>query len=236
MEKWKNIDDTNGYYLVSNKGRVKSLKSNALEGGVILKLQTCKKGYQRVGLSINKKPKLYSVHRLVAIAFVKNHNNKEQVNHIDGVKTNNNVENLEWCTNQENMNHAIGVLNTYEKNQVKGEAVNFAVLTEEQVKLIPEYLLTKTAKQISIELGVGHTTITEIVAGRSWAHLKLKFPLLKDKKRNGNAPYPHIYQEKKGTFKWEISKQVNNKRKFYSKCGFSTAEEALTHLNINRPV
>ena len=67
----------------------------------VLKQQKTKKGYLRVEI----RSRGFAVHRLVAMAFIENPENKEQVNHIDGNKQNNNVENLEWCTNQENHTH-----------------------------------------------------------------------------------------------------------------------------------
>jgi len=66
-----------------------------------------KKGYPIVYLRKNGKSHVLTVHRLVATAFIPNPDNKPQVNHIDGNKTNNYVDNLEWCTNSENMDHAI---------------------------------------------------------------------------------------------------------------------------------
>ena len=63
-------------------------------------------GYLCIGLTKNKVQQKYQTHRLVAMAFINNHSRKEQVNHIDCNKTNNNVSNLEWCTPKENMLHA----------------------------------------------------------------------------------------------------------------------------------
>lgn len=107
-EIWFRIDNC---FAVSNKGRVKSLARDVPNHtGIIhkperiLKLQTDHKGYARVSLG---KRKTLAVHRLVAKSFIPNPQNKPQVNHIDGNKQNNCVENLEWCTNQENQIHAI---------------------------------------------------------------------------------------------------------------------------------
>lgn len=107
-EIWFTLDDC---YAVSNKGRVKSLARDVSNHtGIIhkperiLKQQTDRKGYARVSLG---KRKNLAVHRLVAKAFIPNPQNKPQVNHIDGNKKNNCVENLEWCNNQENQIHAV---------------------------------------------------------------------------------------------------------------------------------
>ena len=102
IEIWKNIQGYEGLYQISNLGRVKSLHYNKEK---ILKPNKYGAGYYGVALSKNNKHKRYSIHRLVAIAFIPNPNNLPQVNHKDEDKTNNRVDNLEWCTNEYNMNY-----------------------------------------------------------------------------------------------------------------------------------
>jgi len=99
-EIWKKIRNYENYY-VSNFGNVKNSKDR------ILKSKLNKWNYLQVVLYKNGKSKTLYVHRIVAEIFIKKIKNKTQVNHKDGNKLNNNVENLEWCTAKENINHAI---------------------------------------------------------------------------------------------------------------------------------
>ena len=114
LETWRDVVGYEGYYKVSNIGRVKSVERKIWNGkgyktefSRILKQALNYKGYPIVYLSKESKQKTVSVHRLVALAFISNPQNKPQVNHIDGNKKNNNVSNLEWCSNQENQLHAV---------------------------------------------------------------------------------------------------------------------------------
>ena len=94
MEIWKNIEEYPDYQ-VSNLGRVKSLRYNKEK---ILKLQSDKDGYKQVNLFNSRGSKTLKIHRLVATAFLDNPNNYPAVNHINEIKTDNRVENLEWCS------------------------------------------------------------------------------------------------------------------------------------------
>ena len=108
QEIWKSVPDTNDNYQVSNLGNVRSRHNkytHKIDDYKLLKPYKTKKGYLSVKIKEHKTAR--PVHRLVAQAFIPNLENKPQVNHIDGSKENNNVNNLEWCTNQENCIHAV---------------------------------------------------------------------------------------------------------------------------------
>jgi hypothetical protein len=108
-EIWLDIEGYEGYYQVSSKGRVKSLRRKDKRGHNlqerILKLGLVGKGYHAVKLCKAGIKKTALVHRLVALTFIPNPENKSEVNHKNGVKTYNFVVNLEWATSLENMKH-----------------------------------------------------------------------------------------------------------------------------------
>lgn len=105
-EIWKDIKGYEGKYQISNTGYVKSLDFNHTGKEKILKNKVNYKGYCFVTLYKENKQYYPRIHRLVAETFIPNPDNLPQVNHIDGNKSNNSVENLEWCTNLENIRHA----------------------------------------------------------------------------------------------------------------------------------
>lgn len=102
-EIWKKV---NGFpdYEISNYGRIKSFKFKKPR---ILNPSIHNRGYRMTGLSVDNKQHMFLLHRLVACHFVDNPDNKKQVNHIDGDKENNHASNLEWCSLNENISHAI---------------------------------------------------------------------------------------------------------------------------------
>lgn len=114
LEIWKDIKGYEGLYQISNFGRIKSLPKKRINGTnfyiqkeKILKLQLKTKRYLGINLTKNKMHKNFLVHRLVAEAFIDNPYDLPQVNHKDCNKLNNNINNLEWCTQEENLNHAL---------------------------------------------------------------------------------------------------------------------------------
>lgn len=104
-EIWLPINGYEGLYEVSSFGRVRSLNYSRTGQTRILVSAQKKNGYLQVGLFKNRKRKNYKVHRLVAEAFIPNWFDDKQVNHIDEDKTNNRVENLEWCSAKYNINY-----------------------------------------------------------------------------------------------------------------------------------
>lgn len=100
QEVWKNIEEYKGLYQVSNLGRIRNSKNK------IMRQYKNHKGYLIIQLSKEGRSKTLIVHRIVAKAFIPNKNNKEQINHINCNKNDNNIKNLEWVTNKENKKHA----------------------------------------------------------------------------------------------------------------------------------
>jgi hypothetical protein len=102
-EQWKAVADSNGEYQISDHGQVKSHKRGKER---ILKPSLTGSGYPAVLIYLpNKKTKCQKIHKLVALAFIPNPENKPQVNHKDGNKSNNHIDNLEWATAKENLQH-----------------------------------------------------------------------------------------------------------------------------------
>lgn len=115
MEIWKDIKNWEGYYKISNKGRVFSVRNN-----LIRRNSVASTGYHQVCLSSPHKKITLTIHRLVAEHFIPQENERNYVNHIDGDKANNSVNNLEWCTQKENILHSYAIgLSKNQKNDKK---------------------------------------------------------------------------------------------------------------------
>ena len=128
VEIWKDIKGFEGFYKVSNTGNIYSVKrrdSRGIKiGGLTLKPTCCKDGYLKVVLNKNGMRYYKRLHRLVAETFIPNPNNFPQVNHIDEIKDNNNVKNLEWCTSRYNNNYGTRIERSARTKSKKIRAVN----------------------------------------------------------------------------------------------------------------
>jgi hypothetical protein len=170
-EEWRDIAGYEGVYQVSDLGRIKRCARITKwrdVGERILKHSTCRIGYSLVVLCVHNKAKTFSVHRLVAIAFIPNEKEKREVNHIDGVKSNNAAFNLEWCTRTENVRHAnkTGLIN------IKGERQHLSKLNEEKVRRIRLMAtLGVEAKFMSNHFKVSVSAINAVISRFTWKHL-----------------------------------------------------------------
>ena len=166
-EIWKPIVGYEGSYEVSSLGRI---KSTLYAKERILRLQN-RLGYKRIALRSGLVRKTKSVHRLVAEAFIPNLKNKPEINHKNGIKTDNRVENLMWVTAKENTIHAhsnglVPVLLGEQRHNSKLK--NFMVM---RIKLMLE--LGTKPKDIGRIFNVTAQAIDHIKCGRSWTHIKI---------------------------------------------------------------
>ena len=167
-EIWKDIPDYEGWYQISNLGRVRSLdryvNGNGITckkqkmRGVILKPMKDKLGYLRVHLKKNTKNKSFLVHRLVAISFIPNPDNLPYVNHIDENPSNPNVNNLEWCTEQYNVCYGNGVAKTAKSKWRR------VIQYDKEMNEIARFDSLKAA---SAHIGIAQQNISAVCRGRA---------------------------------------------------------------------
>ena len=136
IEEWRDIKGFEGCYQISNLGNVKSFKNPKEE--VILGKRKHHKGYIETMLCEKSKQYIFKVHRLVAIAFIPNPENKPTVNHEDGDKLNNNDWNLKWSTYAENNAHAVlsGLNNKIKNSSLKKEIMEIKSMLSKVLKIL----------------------------------------------------------------------------------------------------
>lgn len=172
QEVWIDIEGYEGIYMVSSYGRVKSLtridSGGHKRNGAVLKESNSRHGYSSVWLCKFGISELHLVHRLVAINFLDNHNSYPVVNHKNGIKSDNRLENLEWCTYSYNSKHAF---NTLGRKPTKPNIGRFSDLNYHSKPIIQlskdgiqirEFACAMDAKR---ELGVNNTKICEVLKG-----------------------------------------------------------------------
>ena len=167
-EVWKDIAGYDGFYMVSNTGKVMSVggRCGTSRNPLMLKQSANHDGYLKVRLLYNGKDVTAKVHRLVAEAFIENSDGKETVNHKDGNKQNNHVDNLEWADRSEQMYHAYryGL-----KPRMNGEKCPAAKLTNEQAQEIRR-LYKRNSKEFGTvalgrKYGITNAAVGRIVRG-----------------------------------------------------------------------
>lgn len=173
-ERWKAIPSYEGLYQVSSIGRIRSLSRvtphNHLLQGKFLKISPSDEHYKTVSLTKNNITKTYAVHVLMCLAFLgPKPSASSEVRHLDGVKINNDLNNLRWGTKIEN-----GRDSTLHGTRC-GEASGCTKLTEELVKLIKKDLNSKKLSQTKLadKYKTSRSTIRNINCGYSWGHITI---------------------------------------------------------------
>ena len=238
MEYWKNLqkEDLEGEiwktikncpnYNISNLGRLKSLKwtkgsyYKVEDYPLIMKQSLNHKGYCQTHIKdFNGKDIPVRIHRLVGEAFIENPNNLPQINHLDTIKTNNTVNNLEWSINLDNMRHAIE--HGLRIDLAKGEKNGRALLKENEVIYIYTNPDRLTSKQLSDKYNVKMQTLLGIYSNKNWTYLT------KDLKKchiNSNDRFIKIQYNDKKYFTNKLSDVVN-----ISKLSLYKIRESIQH-------
>lgn len=163
MKDWKAIKGYVGKYIVSRQGLVKSLQKNI---ALTLRTELSLRGYRVVKIY----GKTHLIHRLVAMAFIRNPSNKPCINHKNGIKTDNRVENLEWCTYSENLKHAydnnIRLPNYGEKNG----AAKLNRWQVQRIRLMAEIGNISQDKMAKI-FKVARHTVSNVLERETWKHI-----------------------------------------------------------------
>lgn len=159
MEIWKDIKGFENYYEVSSLGRVRRLYKQ----GYKYRKPVSQHGYNHVTLSKNGTWSKFQIHRLVAELFISNPKNKPCVNHKNGIKTDNKVENLEWCTHSENEQHSFDVL-----GKITNGLVRRKIPLSEIQEIKEMYKNGITQKEISKIYDVSQPAISLIINNKTY--------------------------------------------------------------------
>ena len=174
-EIWKELEETGKAYAVSNLGRFKRLARKAGNKNLperVLKLSPYSNGYLQFSGTVNSKRITAISHRLVAKYFIPNPNDLPQVNHKNGVKTDNKVSNLEWSSVSDNILHSYHVTKNHIPRDMSGTNNTNCKVTEDTVLKVRE--LNKNGvsnKEIMVRLSLSANTVTKIVTRRTWKHI-----------------------------------------------------------------
>ena len=164
-EQWKPIIGYEEWYDVSDQGRIRS-RHNCLYGEKIMRLKTHEDGYLRINLSSDGTQRTFTIHSIVARVFIGPRPVDKEINHKDGNKANNDVSNIEYVTNQENVDHAVMM-----GLHVRGEAVGGSKLTESDVLDIWASLGSEPRKAIAKRHNVSVRHVGHIATREKWAWL-----------------------------------------------------------------
>lgn len=171
IEKWVDVVGYEGLYMVSDYGRIKSLKRKGRTNDLISIGHIHKWGYVKVCLLKDNISHVNFMHVIVADCFIPNPENFLQVNHKDSDKTNNKVSNLERCNNSHNQIHA-HENSVIDHNVIKGEKSNFAKLRNKDVLEIRELIRIGTPnKDIASAYNISKSNISFIKNNKRWGHL-----------------------------------------------------------------
>ena len=165
-EIWKDIEGFEGKYQISSMGRVKSLNFKLTGKEQIMSLKVNKYGYKQILLYKDKKYKTFLIHRLVAQAFIPNPENKPEIDHINTNKTDNRVENLDWCTAE--YNHNYGTRNDRIAKALSKPVLQFSK-TDEFIKK------WNSIMDIKRELNISHQNISKCCLGKIKTAYKFKW-------------------------------------------------------------
>jgi NUMOD4 motif len=237
IEEWRTIEGFEKYQ-VSNLGKVKSFVG--CREGKILSSHNDPDKYVFVGLcnDNNAKATTISVHKLVANAFIPNPNGYKYNNHKNGKKSDNSVDNIEWCTQSHNVKHGYDALG---RESVKGELVGSAKLTNDEVIKIYDLVWHSdlTIFEICKMFNVKESTVFSIKVGRTWSHLTghVYIP-------NNNSDVKHSYELTKEQVidiynkLWNVGLSIKSVSEIYNLPTYiiSNIRNGYTHKDITQQI